>query len=122
MTQSTGPRASRKALAKPKKPYPDFPLTPHPRGQWCKKIRGQLHYFGHWARRLEGVLIPITGEDGWKPALEEYNRVKDDLYAGRKPRPKDDDGLTVKKLFDHFLSAKLRKVEAGELSSMMHYS
>jgi hypothetical protein len=31
---------------KPAKPCPDFPLTAHPAGLWCKKIRGQLHYFG----------------------------------------------------------------------------
>jgi len=28
---------------KPNKPYPEFPLTAHPVGQWCKKIRGKIH-------------------------------------------------------------------------------
>lgn len=27
------------------KPSKDFPLTPHPSGRWCKKVRGVLHYF-----------------------------------------------------------------------------
>jgi hypothetical protein len=36
-----------------------------------KKIRKQIHYFGAWARRLEGVLIRVEG-DGWKEAPEEY--------------------------------------------------
>jgi hypothetical protein len=26
---------------KPPKPYPEFPLTAHPAGYWCKKIRGK---------------------------------------------------------------------------------
>ncbi|MFA5864727.1 MAG: hypothetical protein WC975_08565 [Phycisphaerae bacterium] len=34
---------------KPIKPYPTFPLTTHPNGQWCKKIRGKIHFFGVWA-------------------------------------------------------------------------
>jgi hypothetical protein len=34
--------------AKPSKPYPEPPLTAHPAGYWCKKIRGKLHYFGKW--------------------------------------------------------------------------
>jgi hypothetical protein len=25
--------------SKPPKPYPAFPVTPHPNGRWCKKIR-----------------------------------------------------------------------------------
>lgn len=31
------------APIKPRKPYPEFPLTPHPSGRWCK------NYFGPWA-------------------------------------------------------------------------
>src|SRR4051812_15366010 len=120
MSQSTGPRDRGKALAKPKKPYPEFPLMPHASGAWQKKIRGKIHYFGKWARRLEGVMIPVEG-DGWKEALDEYKKVADDLHAGRTPRPGAGDGPTVASLCNHFLTAKLRQVEAGELSSMLFY-
>jgi integrase len=86
---------------KPDKPYPEFPLTPHPAGVWCKKFRGKLHYFGRW--------------DDPQGALDEYLRVKDDLHAGRTPRP-DRQALTVKELVNHFLNHKDAAVKAGELS------
>ncbi len=86
---------------KPAKPYPEFPLTAHPAGYWCKKIRGKLHYFGPW-----------DDPDG---ALAKYLEQKDALHAGRKPRP-DTEGLTVKDAANAFLNAKQALVNAGELS------
>lgn len=32
--------------SKPKKPWPSYPLFWHRNGLWCKKIRGNHHYFG----------------------------------------------------------------------------
>src|SRR5262249_24238302 len=88
---------------KPEKPYPDYPLFPHSNGCWAKKIRGKLHYFGPW-RDPEG-------------ALENYNREKDDLHAGRKPRGADEaESLTVYSLCAKFLTAKMEQRDNGELS------
>lgn len=87
--------------AKPAKPYPDFPLFPHAAGVWAKKIRGRLVYFGPW-----------SDPDG---ALKKYLAEKDDLHAGRQPRP-DTGAVTVKDLANAFLNAKQQAVDAGELS------
>jgi integrase len=86
---------------KPTKPYPDFPLTAHPVGQWCKKIRGKIHYFGSW-------------EDP-DAALAKYLEQKDDLHAGRTPRQQTD-CLTVKVLVNAFLNFKKALQENGEIS------
>lgn len=87
--------------AKPAKPYPDYPLTAHPVGQWCKKIRGKIHYFGPW-----------NDPDA---ALANYLRQKDDLHAGRKSRV-DPSAITVKDVANDFLTAKQALIETGELS------
>jgi hypothetical protein len=121
MSQSSRKRRPRKAAGRPKKPYPEFPLSPHASGAWQKKIRGKVHYFGRWANRVDGKLVRIEG-DGWKEALELYKAWADDLHAGRTPRVKGD-GLTVAHLCNAFLNAKHRKVASGELSAraMMEY-
>src|SRR3989440_11452334 len=108
-TRKARPRKG--ATDRPKKPYPDFPLTPHASGAWQKKIRGKIHYFGKWAKRVNGKLVRIEG-DGWKEALEAYKAVAEDLHAGRTPRVKGD-GLTVADLSNAFLTAKRRKVSSG---------
>src|SRR5262249_48146351 len=96
-THSTGSAAP----SKPAKPYPQFPLTPHPAGYWCKKIRGKLHYFGPW-----------SDPDG---ALQKYLEQKDALHAGMTPRP-DPNALTVRDVANAFLNHKQALVDAGELS------
>src|SRR5262249_12516138 len=108
-------------LSRPKKPYPDFPLTPHPGGSWVKKIRGKLHHFGRWYRRLDGVPVRVDG-NGWKEALEEYKSQADDLHAGRTPRVSAD-RLSLRELCNRFLPDKLRARRAGEIGMRMfaHY-
>uniref|UniRef100_A0A7C2JZJ8 Tyr recombinase domain-containing protein n=1 Tax=Schlesneria paludicola TaxID=360056 RepID=A0A7C2JZJ8_9PLAN len=96
LSECTTPRARR-----PEKPSPDFPLFPHQTGRWAKKIRGRLHYFGPW-----------NDPSG---ALAKYLAQRDDLHAGRKPRPPVRD-LTVEHLTQRFLASKRRYIETGELS------
>jgi integrase len=98
-------RSKRKAKGgrkKVAKPYPDFPLTPHASGKWCKKIRGKLHYFGR--------------VDDWRGALEEYQRIADDLHAGRQPDP-NPAALTVRDLLNRFLQEREQRLNAGELNA-----
>ncbi len=90
---------STKATA-PRKPYPDFPLTPRTDGRWCKKVWGTLHTFSGTAQE----------------ALDEWNRVKDDLYARRTPRVKAD-GLTMGDLCNRFLTAKQQQRDGGEITA-----
>lgn len=117
MPKSTGSARSRKApTERPSKPYPDFPLVPHPSGRWCKKIRGQVRYFGRWGRVVNGCLQRLDG-DGWQEALEEYQRQRDDLFSGREPRAKGASaGPTVADLCNGFLLAKLRQRDASEIT------
>jgi integrase len=82
-----------------------------------KKIRGKILYFGHWAKRVNGQLVRVEG-DGWEEALRIYKAQADDLHAGRTPRVQTD-AVTVRYLCNHFLTAKTRKQEAGELSARM---
>jgi integrase len=58
-------------------------------------------YFGAW-----------NDPDG---ALEKYLEQKDDLHAGRTPRPAQD-ALAVKDVCNTFLNEKQSRVDAGELS------
>jgi integrase len=100
-TEHSTPSASSGQPTKPSKPRPDFPLFPHASGQWAKKIRGKMHYFGKW--------------DDPGAAEESYMRQKDALEAGRKPRV-DAEGVTVKDAVNAFLRAKKALMQSGELS------
>ena len=109
ITKST--TKTRPAKAPPsKKLHPDFPLTPHRRGYWCKKVRGKLHYFGKVADDPQG-----------EKALDLWREKKDDLLAGRTPRVQPADGLTVADLINHYLNAKKARIQSGELLQQTWY-
>lgn len=84
---------------KPGKPQKDFPLFAHNCGQWAKKVRGKVHYFGVW--------------DDPEAALANYLDTKDDLIAGREPVKAR--AVTVRELVNHFLTSKRRLVTTGEV-------
>lgn len=91
------------AKKSPQKPYPEFPLYPHGRGQWAKKIRGKTHYFGRIA-------------DGWEAALETYEKEVHDLRLGRTPRRTEAiEGLTFARLCNKYLAAAETRAKAGEI-------
>lgn len=103
--ESTQKAARRKASPKARS---GFPLTAHRRtNRWCKKVRGKLYYFGPWN---DGD--PAAAQ----AALEKWLEQKDDLLAGRTPRPKTD-GLTVKDLVNRFLTTKRHLVDTSELTA-----
>ena len=121
MANSSSTSNRRKAAKKtPNKPYKDFPLGANGSGYWAKRILGKIHYFGRWGRIRNGKMERLPG-DGWKDALDKYNEQKDDLYAGRKPRPKDAEGLTLKDLCNKFLTRKQQKLDNDEIVPRTFY-
>ena len=86
---------------KPRKPTRDFPLFPHAAGVWAKKVRGRLHYFGPWSDP--------------EAALRRWMEQRDDLLAGRTPRPRTD-GLALRDLANRFLTAKKHLADNGEIT------
>lgn len=86
---------------KAKKPYRDYPLFLHQTGQYAKKVRRKLRYFG-------------TDPDA---ALAKWFDEKDALLAGRTPRLHPV-GLTVRELVNRFLAAKKSLVDTGDLSRL----
>ncbi len=90
-----------KTKTKPDKPRKDFPLGAASNGQWCKKVRGRIHYFGTWSN-------PEAAEN-------EYLRVREYLQAGRLPPRNEQTGVTMTGLCNRFLNAKRALRDTGEL-------
>lgn len=97
-----------KKRSKPQKPRKDYPLGAASNGQWCKKIKGKIYYFGAWAK-------PDAAEG-------EYLRVKEHLQAGRRPPSAEAVGLTMADLCNKFLNSKRAAVDSGELAPRTFWS
>ena len=83
-----------------------FPLTLHPTGQYCKKIKGKLHYFG----------VDKT------KALQRYMEQATRLHTGRSsPSESTSEEISIKTLCNLYLEFQESKMLQGELSSR-HFS
>ena len=97
---------------KPEKPSDDFPLTAHRCGQWCKKINGQLYYFGPWEDWQEALAVYIH-----RRSEIEAGQVKPGRVSANKEAPrKSAGGITVSDLCNHFLTVKELSMTGGTLS------
>lgn len=77
-----------------------FPLTLHKTGQYCKKIRGKLYYFGSDKQR----------------ALERYLEQAAYLHAGKSPKPRSSsDVLSIKTLCNLYLDHQESRATIGEI-------
>lgn len=79
------------------KPYPEFPLSRHKTGQWCKKIKGKIYYFGNGS---------------WQDALERYRREHEGIQTGERLTGSP----TIADLCNQFLAAKETAKSSGELT------
>ncbi len=83
-----------------------FPLTFHPTGQYCKKIKGKIYYFGSDRKKaLQKYLDQATYLHGCKNNLQQ------------KPTG---DNMTLKQLCDMYLNYQYSKVQANDLTARHH--
>jgi integrase len=83
-----------------------FPLTRHPTGQYCKKIRGKMYYFG----------------SDKQEALQRYIDQAAYLHGRNHNYQKPvNDSMTLKQLSDMFLKYQFAKVKANAITAQ-HYN
>lgn len=76
-----------------------LPLFKHRNGQWCKKIKGKLYYFG----------------TEYGAALEAYLDSKDHLHAGRG-KPQKSDTPTLAELCNVYYAGCRQRVSSGDMA------
>ncbi len=98
------PKRTRKLSEKQRARQDARPFA-HASGRWAKKCRGKFVYLGY-------VRDDPAGQQAWLKWLE----IRDDVRAGRTPRCKAPEGLTVRELVNRWLTSKQQKMDAGELA------
>ena len=89
-----------KSKSKRKTRSDTFPLTLHKTGQFCKKIRGKLYYFGTNKQK----------------ALERYLEQASFLHSGKRPPPQSfKDNISIKMLSNLYLDHQEARAEVGEI-------
>ena len=76
-----------------------FPLTLHPTGQFCKKIKGKLYYFGN----------------DKKVALQRYLEQAAYLHSGKRAKPNFPNNLSLKTLCNLYLDHQESRAVIGEI-------
>jgi len=89
-----------------KKPHKDFPLYPHAgSGQWAKKIRGHMYYFGSWRHDPTGA-----------EAYDEYQHKLPWILRNEPAPPRVPHGVTIRDVVNIFLVQKERERDAGDIA------
>ena len=82
-----------------------YPLTLHPTGQYCKKIRGKIHYCG----KDEQEALRRSYEKAWA------------LHAGASEPASLLDRLTLEDLCNLYLNHQLGRAKAGEIRERQYH-
>ncbi len=82
-----------------------FPLTRHPTGQYCKKIKGKIYYFG----------------SDRKQALEKYLEKASELHGSVEQPISRSDDMDLQQLCESYLKFQSSKVQAGNVTAG-HYN
>jgi integrase len=92
---------------KPAKPNERYPLYAHAIGQWAKKWKGKVYYFGPWANPQAAL----------KRYKAEWPRIQAGIPRKPEPTPCPTPGVpTVASVLEAFFADKQRAHEAGEIN------
>ena len=97
--------AKTKTISKRKTRSDKFPLTLHPTGQYCKKIKGKLYYFGADKQQ----------------ALQRYLEQATYLHSGKMTKPASDNSMSLKTLCNLYLDHQESRSIVGEIQPRQIY-